>query len=75
MNPSCKGQLDKLLSRSKVYHQAGVESNISCNIYPILKVKKRHKTISNLQPNATNPVYKWHAIEVDNSNPQMVAKS
>ena len=56
-------------------------SNISCNIYPILKVKKRHETTSNLQSNATNPVLlsqtvlEWHAIEVDYSDPQMAEKS
>ena len=34
------GKFNTLLSRSKVCHQTGVLSNISCNIYPILKVKE-----------------------------------
>ena len=56
-------------------------SNISSNIHPILKVKKRHKTTLNLKSNATNPVFlcqtvqKWHAIEVDCSSSQMAEKS
>ena len=70
-----------VLSSSYVSHQASVFSDISCNIHPILKVKKRHKTTSNLLSHATNPILlsqiveKWRTIENDYLIPQMVVES